>query len=352
MRSGLPQHPEHPPQGARHIRPKIPVQMTNVPANPVSEAPDLSLPQPRRGLRPFIKLLRIHQWSKSVFVLIGPLFALADGHIKGTALLLSALGAAAAFSFASSACYILNDVLDAPEDRAHPRKRHRPVASGAISPGMALTIAGLLIALALACLLLVPQSLVFWTGMCVLVYIANVVAYSTWLKHRVIADVVCLSLGFVLRVLGGCAAVGITPTTWLLNVTFFLAMFLAFGKRLGERRSMGGEAATAARRVQAGYTDELLRLSVVVTGVVSLVAYAGYVIAQEARYTFGFNLLWLTILPATYGLLRCIVQLERGAFDDPTELLMRDRPFLATALLFGLMMAGLLLLRQQGLIGV
>ena len=103
----------------------------------------------------------------------------------------------------------------------------------------------------------------------VAVYVANVTAYSALLKHIVIADVVSLSLGFVLRVLVGCAAVGVSPTTWLLNTTFFLAMFLAFGKRLGERRLLGGEGAALARGVQAGYTDELLRLAVVVTAVVS-----------------------------------------------------------------------------------
>src|SRR5690606_16191438 len=119
-------------------------------------------------------------------------------------------------------------------------------------------------------------------------------------------DVISLASGFVLRVLGGCAAAMVVPSSWLLNCIFFLSMFLAFGKRLGERRTLGADAA-AARGVQSVYTDDLLRMSVVVTAVATLITYAGYVQAHEEDYRRGFNLLWLTMLPATYGLLRCIV---------------------------------------------
>jgi len=305
--------------------------------------------RPSAGVGALLRLARPHQWAKSAFVLIGPVFGVVDGHVKPQ-LLWSAAAIAVAFSLASSACYIVNDVLDAPQDRAHPRKRNRPVASGLVSPSAAVALAAVLAALATASVVFVDPAYRLWAGLAVLVYVANVTAYSYWLKHRVIADVVCLSLGFVLRVLGGCAAVGIAPTTWLLNVTFFLAMFLAFGKRLGERRAMG-EAAVDARKVLAGYTDEMLRLAVVVTGVVALVAYAGYVLDKESKYTFGFNLLWVTVLPATYGLLRCIVQLEKGAYDDPTELLMRDRAFQVSTLTFALMTGGLMALRHWQMIG-
>ncbi|MFN9975150.1 MAG: UbiA family prenyltransferase, partial [Phycisphaerae bacterium] len=180
---------------------------------------------------------------------------------------------------------------DAPADRRHPRKMHRPVASGRVSPVLAIALAGTLLALCGVCLFFMPPKQGLWTLAGVAVYVANVTAYSALLKHIVIADVVSLSLGFVLRVLVGCAAVGVSPTTWLLNTTFFLAMFLAFGKRLGERRLLGSEAAALARGVQAGYTDELLRLAVVVTAVVSLVTYAGYVQNQQDKYHLGFNLL-------------------------------------------------------------
>lgn len=321
----------------------IPVQPSSMSANPESRAT-------RSFAGALFALMRPKQWAKSVFVMIGPMYGLADGSIKGVDPVLSALAAAASLALVSSAFYIVNDVIDAPRDRAHPRKRLRPIASGEVSPQQGVVLGVVLIALAIGLLVFVEPAGRLWTGLIALVYGANVLAYSAQLKRIVVADVMSLSLGFVLRVLAGCAAVAISPTSWLLNVTFFLAMFLAFGKRLGERRTLG-EQAVAARGVQAGYTDDILRLAVVVTAVVTLVTYAGYVQAQESKYILGFNLLWLTMLPATYALLRCIVLVERGEYDDPTELAGSDRPFQAAAAVFAAMTISLMLLRHAGHIG-
>jgi hypothetical protein len=119
-------------------------------------------------------------------------------------------------------------------------------------------------------------------------------------------------------------------------------MFLAFGKRLGERRVMGDKA-DQTRSVQLEYTDHLLRMVVVMTAVATLITYAGYVEAKAEDYTRGFNLLWLTMLPATFALLRCIVLVERGEYDDPTELASRDLPFQIAAGVFGLVTLGVML---------
>lgn len=304
--------------------------------------------QPDAESRPLpvalLKLARPHQWVKSAFVLIGPLYGLSEHPRPLMEVFVPALLAAAAFALASSSCYVVNDILDAEADRHHPRKRRRPIAAGQVRPGLAWAYAvGLLLAAGALVLVIPPsegQSVRGLVGLTVGLYVANVSLYSAWMKHLVIADVMGLSLGFVLRVMGGCAAVAIAPSTWLLNCTFFLAMFLAFGKRLGERRTAGPEAA-GVRAVQAAYTDDMLRMAVVVTAVVTLLSYAGYVQANEAYYTDAsvgnFNLLWLTILPATFGMLRCIVLLERGTYDDPTELAVRDRGFAFSALVFGIM---------------
>ncbi|MBS0190672.1 MAG: UbiA prenyltransferase family protein [Phycisphaerales bacterium] len=304
----------------------------------------------QQGVSPtdIVRLLRPVQWAKSVFLLIGPAYGLANHAWNLRAGWPPLVLAIIAYSLASSACYIVNDLLDAPADRNHPRKMHRPIASGRVSPGLAIGVAAILVLLCAAALALMPFVPAIWTTGILAVYVINVTAYSAIFKHIVIGDVICLSMGFVLRVLAGCAAVAVVPTTWLMNCTFFLAMFLAFGKRLGERRSLGGAGAAAARAVQAGYTDELLRLAVVATGVVTLVTYAGYVQAQESKYTLGFNLLWLTVLPATYSLLRVIVVLERGTYDDPTELASHDRPFQVAAAVFGLLTVALMCVRQAG----
>ncbi len=303
------------------------------------------------GVVDYLRLVRPLQWAKSVFLLIGPAYGLSNGDWDLKTGWPALVLAIVAFCAASSLCYIVNDILDAPSDRKHPRKKNRPIASGRVSPGTAIGVACGLLCVTAAAIWMMPPKPAIWTTVIVGIYVLNVMTYSALLKHIVIADVICLSLGFVLRVLAGCAAVSVTPTTWLLNTTFFLAMFLAFGKRLGERRALGVEGAAAARGVQAGYTDELLRLAVVVTAVVTLMTYAIYVQAQDAKYMMGFNLLWLTILPATYAMLRAIVQLERGTYDDPTILASKDWPFQVACLAFFVMTGALMVARQGHWIG-
>ncbi len=324
-------------------------------------APDHPIPD-RPLWRSLVKLARPTQWSKSIFVLIGPFYGLRDLLDEGQTvtdlgpLLISVVATAIAFALGSSGCYVFNDLADRVADRSHPRKRRRPIACGQVSPHAARIYGTILfVAAGLMLIPVVPQARM-WVALSLGLYIANVMLYSAALKHIVIADVMSLSVGFVLRVMGGCAAAMIEPSVWLLNVVFFLSMFLAFGKRLGERRTLGpgrsgdpGDLidgpglAVAHRRVQAGYTDTLLQMAVVVTAVITLMTYALYVSDQTDRYVAGFNLLWLTILPATYGMFRAIVLIERGVYDDPTELAVHDRPFQASGLVFVALTVGLML---------
>lgn len=291
-----------------------------------------------------LKAARVKQWSKSAFVLVGPAYGLTDMLAEGRSVgevLIAAFLAALAFAFASSACYIFNDLADREADRHHPRKCRRPIAVGEISPRFAVIYGVVLLLLAVIVVALLPHSTGrLWLGLALGLHVANVFSYTLLWKHIAIADVMSLALGFVLRVMGGCAAVGIEPSVWLLNVTFFLSMFLAFGKRLGERRTLagasvsGGTLAEEHRKVQGSYTDAMLQMSVVISAVTTLVVYAFYVQAKEPAPVVGFNLLWLSILPATYGLLRCILVLEHGLFDDPTELAYKDRSFQMAGILF------------------
>ncbi|MCB9846116.1 MAG: UbiA prenyltransferase family protein [Phycisphaeraceae bacterium] len=300
--------------------------------------PDPAVALARPTWRHFVRLARPHQWAKGVFVAIGPAYGFAFGEDVSLAIVVLAI---VAFGFASSGCYVVNDIKDREADRHHPRKRRRPIASGVISVRQALWFALALFAscvgVCLSVSLLASPTRAFWLGTCLALYVTNVLAYSLWLKHVVIVDVICLALGFVLRVLGGCAAAGVEPSTWLLNCTFFLSMFLAFGKRLGERRTMGDAEASRAREVQGDYTEALLRMVVVMTAVATLITYAGYVEDRAPEFDIGFNVLWLTMLPATFALLRCIVLVEQGRYDDPTELAVRDLPFQIAAALFGLL---------------
>ncbi len=306
----------------------------------------------RGGLiRGLIRLARVKQWTKGIFVLIGPVFALSDGTLDAVGIADLVIWVALAFfgfCLAASGCYVFNDLADIERDRTHPRKKHRPLASGVVPIGIAKIFGVSLLVVGFGCTLLIPGNTKWWVAGLVLAYIVNVSAYSAGLKHLVIIDVLSLSTGFVLRVLGGCAAVNVAPSTWLLNATLFLSMFLAFGKRLGERRLMGSdESAIAVRDVQLSYTDQLLRMLVVVTGVATLLTYTGYIQSREDDLTmyfvnrpdglgngFGINLLWISVLPATLALLRTITLLMRGTYDDPTELALRDQVVRISGLLF------------------
>lgn len=290
-----------------------------------------------------VRLLRPKQWSKSVFCLIGPAYGLdlaLSGH-SWMEVLLPVLATALCFAFASSACYVINDLADAESDRLHPRKKNRPIAAGLVTEKQARVLFVLCLMAATAVSVLIPSSARWWVLLAVGLYVGNVLSYSAFLKHIAIADVMSLSMGFVLRVMGGCAALGIEPSVWLLNVTFFLSMFLAFGKRLGERRGFGDDTEAAKHRpVQQQYSDVILQMAVVVTAVVTLVTYAFYVQSKEDAVVVGFSLLWLTILPATFALFRAIVLVERGRYDDPTELAYKDRPFQAAGIMFVLISVG------------
>lgn len=312
----------------------------------MTEATPNPAPSTLRGL---IKLARPTQWSKSVFVAIGPFYWLTDNTPENIGVFIADVFlACAAFALASSGCYVFNDLADVEEDRNHPRKCRRPIASGVISESLARSYGFGLFAVAALLVVVLPSETKWITGGFLLAYVANVMAYSARLKHIVIADVMSLSMGFVLRVLGGCAAISIAPTTWLLNVVLFLSMTLAFGKRLGERRAMTGDA-SSIRGVQSQYSDELLRMAVVVTAVGTLLTYAGYVTTRETDFGFhGFNLLWITVIPATYALLRAMLLLEHGKYDDPTELAVGDRQFKVAAAVFGMIMFGLWLRIRGG----
>lgn len=319
--------------------------MTNIPDNQATTPPSeakagMSLP------RALFKLARPHQWIKGVFVLAGPAFALKDGKLDSltpTQFLTTLALIFFAFAFAASGCYVFNDLADVESDRVHPRKCKRPIASGAVSPSQAKIYGVLLLALSIILALLIPGSVKIWAAALVAIYIVNVMLYSAVFKHMVIIDVLCLSSGFVLRVLGGCAALAVTPSTWLLNATLFLSMFLAFGKRLGERRVMG-EDASKARDVQQQYSDQVLRMIVVVVGVATLLTYTGYVQSRELDMSitlatgvagdFAFNLLWITVMPVMLGLLRTIMLIMDARYDDPTELAMKDPVVRASSIAF------------------
>lgn len=293
-----------------------------------------------RTARALFTTLRPHQWVKNLFVLAPLVFAKTLG--EPTAALRAAL-AALAFCALSGAVYALNDVLDVERDRAHPIKRRRPVPSGAISTRAALAWSAILAAGALAgSLLLAPRLALVAAG-----YLGLNLAYSLKLKQIAFVDVATIAVGFLLRVLAGAAAIPVPASGWLLLCTGLVAAFLGFGKRAHELgQMMSGGDVGRTRAVLEQYRREHLRAVLVVLAAATIVAYAAYTQASHTVEFFGTRHLVWTVPFCVAGIARFHWLVTRRAHgDSPTEAMLRDLPFMANLVLWGLVVLAIIYLR-------
>src|SRR5690606_20915518 len=211
------------------------------------------------------------------FVLAGAFFA---GKVFDAGVLADALLAFAAFCLASSAVYVVNDLLDREADRLHPRKRHRPLAAGTVPVATAGALGLACAAGALTLAFSVSRELLVVLG---LYGIINA-AYSRWLKHVVLLDAFCIASGFLLRLLAGTTGIGVAPSEWFLLCGLLLSLFLAFSKRYAERMdpTQDHAAKRAARAVVEEYAPEFLRVLLGVTLACTLMTYALYTVSPAA----------------------------------------------------------------------
>jgi 4-hydroxybenzoate polyprenyltransferase len=270
--------------------------------------------------------MRPRQWGKNLFVFAGVIFS---QHLFSP-LILTALGAFAIFCALSGAIYLLNDVADAEKDRLHPSKRKRPVASGALASATALG-AGLLI-------LGGSLALSFWLsgrfGLVALAYGALLTAYSVWLKHLVILDVLTVAVGFVLRAVAGAVAIDVEISGWLLICTVLVALFLALGKRRHEYLALRSEAA-AHRPILAEYSEGFLDQMIAVVTASTVTAYALYTMSPETVAKFHTRLLPLTLPFVIYGVFRYLYLLYRHQLGgNPSDLFLNDRALLVNTVLW------------------
>lgn len=280
-------------------------------------------------LPPLVRALRPAQWAKNLFVLAPLVFA---HRLIDLVSVQRALLAFLAFCVAASAVYLVNDIRDREEDRHHPRKRLRPIASGRLSVGAAAATALVLAAAAGAAAL--------WLGGIFTGFLAGYLAlnllYSWGLKHVVILDVMVVSLGFVLRVLGGAAAIPVEVSKWLVLCTTFVSLFLAFSKRRHELVLLQG-GANAQRRVLQSYSASFLDQMINVVTASTVVSYALYAVAPETIAKFGTDWLVYTIPMVLFGVFRYLYLIYQIPGDqNPTETILRDRPFLINVLLWTL----------------
>ncbi|TMK65576.1 MAG: decaprenyl-phosphate phosphoribosyltransferase [Actinobacteria bacterium] len=276
----------------------------------------VTLPHRRSPVWAALVALRPRQWTKNLLLFAGIIFAAKLGDASRW---LDAIAAFGAYCAASSAAYLVNDVRDASHDRAHPVKRLRPIARGELSVRAAYAVAATLLVIAVA--LVSPlglASLAFLAGFLVLQ-----AAYTLWLKHVVLIDVMTIAGLFVVRAAAGAAGVHVRISPWLLLCTALLALFLALAKRRGELVLVGGEA-TPGRPVLEGYSLALVDQLVSVVAACTVIAYSLYTFtARDSKA------LMVTIPFVVFGVFRYLLLIHRQDLgEEPEEVLLRDVPIL------------------------
>ena len=280
-----------------------------------------------KKIKYLLKLLRPHQYIKNTFVLAGVLFS----RQWDIYTLLQAAWAFCAFSLSASAVYILNDLSDIEADRAHPKKRYRPLPSGKVSITVARKLAIILfLATFIPTLLLKDWILVS----IMLTYIVMNIAYSLCLKHIVLLDVFVISMGFMLRLLAGTWGIGIAPSEWLLLCGMMLTLFLGFCKRTSEllQSAMADDTfAEKSRRVLTEYNTAMLEQFTSITAACAIISFGLYTVSDQTIRTQGTSNLIYTLPLVIYGIFRYLFLLHRhGKGTDTAKDLFTDRHLLLT----------------------
>ncbi len=275
-----------------------------------------------------VRATRPRQWAKNLFVLAPLVFA---QELADLAALRAGVLAFVAFCCASSAVYIVNDLADREEDRLHPLKRNRPLAAGTLSVPVASLAAMLLAGSAMALGIYLGRDFLWLVAL----YLLLNLLYSIGLKNVVILDVMLISVGFVLRVLAGGAAISVEVSAWLVLCTSFLALFLAFSKRRHELILLPNEA-PEQRRVLSHYSPTFLDQMINVVTASTVVSYSIYAISPETVEKFHTRYLVYTIPMVLFGIFRYLYLVyQRQTERNPTEAILTDPPFLANLLLWG-----------------
>jgi 4-hydroxybenzoate polyprenyltransferase len=277
---------------------------------------------PRGGCQGLVKALRPQQWAKNVLLGVPLIVSHNLGHWADV---MAVAVAFVAFGMAASAIYLVNDLLDLEADRQHPRKCRRPFASGRVSvQAGAAAVVPLLLGSALLALGMLPVGFVGMLGM----YVALSLAYSLYLKRKMLVDVFCLAGLYTLRILAGAVAIGVVVSPWLLAFSMFLFLSLAFVKRYSELKLMGGGSQGAARG--RGYVAgdlETFRSMGPTSGYLAVLVLCLYINSADVLKLYHRpGLLWLVCPVVLYWITRIWFLVQRYEMpDDPVNFALRDR---------------------------
>lgn len=276
----------------------------------------------------FIKLIRIPQWIKNLFVLVPLVFSL--NLFQRDYFFLALLGFIT-FCFTTSIVYIINDIIDAETDRTHPTKKNRPIASGKISPLQGVLFAILLLVIVIIfCLRLKPDFIVLM----VLYFLINLL-YSLKLKHVVLLDIFSIAAGFLIRVLAGAVIISVAVSSWLILTTMFISLFLAVMKRHSELVLVSEDSTSTTRKVLAYYSINFTDQIATVAAAGVIICYALYTLAERTILVFKTESLIYTTPFVVFGIFRYmfLVYMNKEG-ENTTQILLTDVPMISTVVLY------------------
>jgi len=274
--------------------------------------------------------MRPRQWTKNL-ILFAPLVF--SQHLMNADYVLKSMLAFAIFCIISGCIYILNDIIDLEQDKKHPLKSKRPLASGKLRPAAAkIAFVFCMIIALIGAAFFCNASFVYIA----LLYIALQIVYSLYLKHIVIIDVFCIAAGFLARVAAGAEALQVTFSTWLFVCTILLSLFLALSKRRHEIMLLENNA-VHHRKILFEYSPDLLDQMISIVTPATVIAYILYTISQETIEKFGTDKLKYTTPFVLYGIFRYLYLIhQKNEGGSPEKVLLNDRPLLYAVVLYGL----------------
>jgi 4-hydroxybenzoate polyprenyltransferase len=276
----------------------------------------------------FIELIRPKQWIKNLFVFAPILFA---GRLLDFPLLIQNIVAFVAFCGVSSSVYVFNDIIDIESDRVHKKKRYRPIAAGDVTIQQAKTLFGLL--LFITALLCLKLNILF--SITIVLYFVNNLIYSFKVKNVVLLDVFSISLGFILRVIGGAVSIDVGVSSWMIITTIFISLFLGISKRRAELSGPNQENLEKQRKVLTDYDVVFVDQLNTVAATGTIISYALYTVSEKAITAFHSDKLIYTTPFVIYGIFRYLYLLhQKNLGESPTQIMTKDLPIIINSIIW------------------
>lgn len=276
-------------------------------------------------IKDYLKLIRVPQWIKNFFVFVPLLFSL---HLFDKDYFLLSLKAFVVFSLASSFVYVVNDLIDIEADKAHPKKKNRPLPSGRIKKSSALILAiVLLLVVLLSYFFFNPQFISFLYA-----FLFLNILYSFYLKHIVILDIFSIAAGFSIRVLAGAAVIEVPVSSWLILTTMFISLFLGVMKRHSELVQVA-DSNKVTRKVLAEYSTNFTNQMATVAASGVIICYALYTVSQRTVSVFNTQNLIYTTPFVVFGIFRYMyLEYQNNQGENTTQVMMTDIPMILTVI--------------------